>query len=222
MKDFFNNKRNIIISVVSLVLVVAIVVVAVTFNNNKIDVDAGNTTTTTTTEAAGENVTDEESTTTTSVEESSETSDKTQEEETTEKVESTTKKRTESTTGKKTESTTKKTETTTNPDKVPEDEAREGLYKYYGGKAGYEAHLEEVANYKCHVCGDHNCPSLEYGTDLLGNPKLSDINEEKCPAIINGTATCSHCGKTLVSSLDDRWLNEPDKYCDGFCYVSFG
>ena len=218
MKDFFNNKRNIIISVVSLVLVVAIVIVAVTFNNNKIDVDNS----TTTTQAAGDGTTTEEVT-----EESSETSDKTQEEDETKDDAETSTKKPETTTKKpnKTETTTKKPVTTTKPskpDKVPEDEAREGLYKYYGGKEGYEAHLEEVRNYKCDTCGKHDCPSLEYGTDLLGNPDLPGINPEKCPAIINGTAKCPYCGKTEVSSSDDRWLTEPDKYCDGKCNINFG
>lgn len=224
MKDFFNNKRNIIISVVSLVLVVAIVIVAVTFNNNKIDVDNSTTTTQGTTEnnAQGNGTTTEEVT-----EESSETSDKTQEEDKTKDNTEVGTKKPETTTKKpnKTETTTKKPVTTTkpsNPDKVPEDEAREGLYKYYGGKEGYEAHLEEVKNYKCSSCGKHDCPSLEYGEDLLGNPGWPSISPEKCPAIINGTAKCPHCGKIEVASSDDRWLTEPDKYCDGGCHLSFG
>lgn len=224
MKNFFSNKRNIIISVVSLVLVVAIVVVAVTFNNNKIDVDNSTTTTQGTTEnnAQGDGTTTEEVT-----EESSETSDKTQEEDKNSTTDTTTGKNDKETTTKKpnkTETTTKKPVTTTkpsSPDKVPEDEAREGLYKYYGGKEGYEAHLKEVKNYKCSSCGKHDCPSLEYGTDLLGNPDWPSIWPEKCPAIINGTSKCPHCGKTEVASSDDRWLTEPDKYCNGSCHLSF-
>ena len=222
MKDFFNNKRNIIISVVSLVLVVAIVIVAVTFNNNKIDVDNSTTTTQGTTEntAQGNGTTTEEVT-----EESSETSDKTQKEDETKDNTETSTKKPETTTKKpnKPETTTKKPVTTTkpsSPDKVPEDEAREGLYKYYGGKEGYEAHLKEVANYKCSSCGKHDCPSLEYGKDLLGNPDWPSIHSEKCPAIINETAKCPHCGKILVE--DNRWQTEPDKYCRGTCHINFG
>ena len=85
---------------------------------------------------------------------------------------------------------------------------------------GYEAHLEEVRNCKCSTCGKHDCPSLEYGTDLLGNPGWPSISPEKCPAIINGTAKCPHCGKILVE--DNRWQTEPDKYCDGKCNINFG
>lgn len=221
MKEFFNNKRNIIISVVSLVLVVAIVVVAVTFNNNKIDVDNSTTTTQGTTEknAQGDGTTTEEVT-----EESSETSDKTQKEDETKNNTETSTKKPETTTKKpnKTETTTKKPVTTTkpsSPDKVPEDVAKDLVYGDYGGKEGYEAHLKEVANYKCNRCGKHDCPSLEYGKDLLGNPDWPSIWPEKCPAIINETAKCPHCGKTLVA--DDRWLTEPNKYCDGACHLSF-
>lgn len=224
MKEFFNNKRNIIISVVSLVLVVAIVIVAVTFNNNKIDVDNSTTTTQGTTEntAQGDGTTTEEVT-----EESSETSDKTQEEDEIKDNTETSTKKPETTTKKpnKTETTTKKPVTTTKPskpDKVPEDVAKDLVYGDYGGKEGYEAHLKEVKNYKCSSCGKHDCPSLEYGKDLLGNPKLPVIWPEKCPAIINGTAKCPYCGKTEVSSSDDRWLTEPDKYCDGKCNINFG
>lgn len=220
MKEFFNNKRNIIISVVSLVLVVAIVVVAVTFNNNKIDVDNSTTTTQGTTEntAQGDGTTTEEVT-----EESSETSDKTQEEDETKDNTETSTKKPETTTKKpnKTETTTKKPVTTTKPSKSEEEENREMMYGKYGGKEGYEAHLKEVANYKCSSCGKHDCPSLEYGKDLLGNPGWPSISPEKCPAIINGTSKCPHCGKTEVASSDDRWLTEPDKYCNGSCHLSF-
>lgn len=217
MKEFFNNKRNIIISVVSLVLVVAIVVAAVTFNNNKIDVDNS----TTTTQAAGDGTTTEEVT-----EESSETSDKTQEEDKNLTTDTTTGKNGKETTTKKpnkTETTTKKpvpTNKPSKPDKVPEDEAREGLYKYYGGKEGYEAHLEEVRNYKCDTCGKHDCPSLEYGTDLLGNPDLPSIHSEKCPVIKAETAKCERCGR-ILSSVDKSREN-PEKYCSGNCHINFG
>lgn len=208
MKEFFNNKRNIIISVVSLVLVVAIVVAAVTFNNNKID--AG--TTTTTTQAAGDGTTTEEVT-----EESSETSDKTQkEDETKDNTETSTKK------PNKTETTTKKPVTTTKPtkpSKSEEEENRDIMYAIHGGKEGYEAHLEEVRNYKCDTCGKHDCPSLEYGTDLLGNPKLPVISPEKCPVIKAETAKCERCGR-ILSSVDKSREN-PEKYCSGNCHINF-
>lgn len=208
MKDFFNNKRNIIISVVSLVLVVAIVIVAVTFNNNKIDVDNSTTTTQGTTEntAQGDGTTTEEVT-----EESSETSDKTQEEN---DKETTTKK------PNKTETTTKKPVTTTKPSKSEEEENRDIMYAIHGGKEGYEAHLEEVRNYKCSTCGKHDCPSLEYGTDLLGNPDWPSIHSEKCPVIKAETAKCERCGR-ILSSID-KSREDPEKYCSGNCHINFG
>ena len=223
MKKIFANKKNTVILSVILAVVIAvsaIVIVSKRKNGPDKEVDAG--TTTTTTQAAGDGTITEEVT-----EESSETSDKTQEEDETKDNTETSTKKPETTTKKpnKTETTTKKPVTTTkpsNPDKVPEDIAKELVYGDYGGKEGYEAHLEEVRNYKCSTCGKHDCPSLEYGTDLLGNPDGPVIWPEKCPAIINGTAKCPYCGKTKVSSSDDRWLTEPDKYCDGKCNINFG
>lgn len=223
MKKIFANKKTTVIFSVILAAVIAVSVIVIVSQRNDgpdKDVDAG--TTTTTTQAAGNGTTTEEVT-----EESSETSDKTQEENETKNNTETSTKKPETTTKKpnKTETTTKKPVTTTkpsSPDKVPEDVAKDLVYGDYGGKEGYEAHLKEVANYKCSSCGKHDCPSLEYGKDLLGNPDWPSISSEKCPAIINGTAKCPYCGKTEVSSSDDRWLTEPDKYCDGKCNINFG
>ena len=176
--------------------------------------DSANTTestTETTTESTTESTT--ETTTETTTEKKTETTTNKKVENTTKKPETTTKK------PNKTETTTKKPVTTTKPSKSEEEENREMMYGKYGGKEGYEAHLKEVANYKCNRCGKHNCPSLEYGKDLLGNPDWPSIWPEKCPAIINETAKCPHCGKTLVA--DDRWLTEPNKYCDGACHLNF-
>lgn len=225
MKKILTNKKNaVIISVIlaALILVSAIVVVSQRNDGPDVDVDVSTTLEGTpgTTGTAGDGTTTEEVT-----EESSETSDKTQEEDKNSTTDTTTGKNDKETTTKKPnkpETTTKKPVTTTKPskpDKVPEDVAKDLVYGDYGGKEGYEAHLKEVANYKCNRCGKHDCPSLEYGKDLLGNPDWPSIWPEKCPAIINETAKCPHCGKTLVA--DDRWLTEPNKYCDGACHLNF-
>ena len=206
IKAFFGKKQNVVISCVAVVLAVVILIVALTFGNEKTNIDESSTTSTT-----------ETTTESTTIENPTESTTKSTTESTTKKPETTTKK------PNKTETTTKKPVTTTkpsNPDKVPEDIAKELVYGDYGGKEGYEAHLEEVRNYKCSTCGKHDCPSLEYGTDLLGNPKWPSISPEKCPAIINGTAKCPHCGKILVE--DNRWQTEPDKYCRGTCHLNFG
>ena len=205
--------------ILSLCLVLTVLLSCVgcgkTETTNNDSVNTTESTTETTTESTTESTT--ETTTETTTEKQTKTTTNKKVENTTTKTETTTKK------PNKTETTTKKPVTTTkpsSPDKVPEDEAREGLYKYYGGKEGYEAHLKEVKNYKCSSCGKHDCPSLEYGTDLLGNPDWPSIHSEKCPAIMNETAKCPHCGKTLVE--DNRWQTEPDKYCRGTCHISFG
>ena len=224
-KIFANKKTTVIFSVIlaAIILVSAIVVVSQRNDGPDVDVDVSTTLEGTpgTTGTAGDGTTTEEVT-----EESSETSDKTQKEDETKNNTETSTKKPETTTKKpnKTETTTKKPVTTTkpsSPDKVPEDVAKELEYNYYGGKEGYEAHLKEVANYKCSSCGKHDCPSLEYGKDLLGNPGWPSISPEKFPAIINGTSKCPHCGKTEVASSDDRWFTEPDKYCNGSCHLSF-
>lgn len=239
MKEFFNNKRNIIISVVSLVLVVAIVIVAVTFNNNKIDVDNSTTTTQGTTEnnAQGNGTITEEVT-----EESSETSDKTQEEDETKDNTETSTKKPETTTKKpnKTETTTKKPITTTKPSK-PETTTKPGekvtlnaadlsqsdllsIWREVGceTEAEYKAYLKNVPNYKCVYCGDHNCPSIEYCKNRLGDTVVGIIDESKCPAIKAEKIKCSLCGKTLVDISDERWRTEPNKYCNGYCDFNFG
>lgn len=239
MKDFFNNKRNIIISVVSLVLVVAIVIVAVTFNNNKIDVDNSTTTTQGTTEntAQGDGTTTEDVT-----EESSETSDKTQEEDENSTTDTTTGKNDKETTTKKPnkpETTTKKPVTTTKPskpetttkasEKITENAAdlSQGellaIWRQVGceTEAEYKAYLANVPNYKCKYCGDHNCPSITYEKNRIGDTVVGIIDEYKCPAIKAEKVKCDVCGKILVDVGDDRFYNQPDKYCDGWCDFGF-
>lgn len=221
MKKILTNKKNaVIISVIlaALILVSAIVVVSQRNDGPDVDVDVSTTLEGTpgTTGTTVDGTTTEEVT-----EESSETSDKTQEEDETKDNTETSTKKPETTTKKpnKTETTTKKPVTTTKHSKSEEEQDREAMYAMYGGKEGYEARLNEIKNYKCSRCGKHNCPSLEYGVDALGNPGWPSIHSEKCPAIINETAKCPHCGKTLVA--DDRWLTEPNKYCDGACHLNF-
>ncbi len=191
--------------------------------------DSANTTestTETTTESTTESTT--ETTTETTTEKKTETT-------TIKKVENTTKKKTESTTVKKTESTTKKQETimSSNYDELS-DREKEMIWsnEYDVTKNGYHFESEEeyfeyinnvVPNYKCPYCGKHNCPGITYKTNECGHTTIYlGYLKEKCPAILAEKIKCEHCGKILVSSLDDRWLTEPDKYCDGFCYVNFG
>ena len=240
MKEFFNNKRNIIISVVSLVLVVAIVVVAVTFNNNKIDVDNSTTTTQGTTEntAQGDGTTTEEVT-----EESSETSDKTQEEDETKNNTETSTKKPETTTKKpnKTETTTKKPVTTTKPSK-PETTTKPGekhtenaadlsdseLERIWNEvdcntEAEYKTYVKNIPNYKCEYCGDHNCPAITYGPNRIGDIVVTRFETGKCPAIKAEKVKCPQgCGRILVDVDDDRWYTDPDHYCHGGCHINFG
>lgn len=226
MKEFFNNKRNIIISVVSLVLVVAIVVVAVTFNNNKIDVDNSTTTTQGTTEktAQGDGTTTEEVT-----EESSETSDKTQEEDETKDNTETSTKKPETTTKKpnKTETTTKKpVVTTTRPTTTQKEELHQSEIERVWAEvdcwseAEYKAYVASIPTYKCKYCGDHNCPALTYGPNRLGDIVVRNYDKDKCPAIINEEAKCKRCGKILSDTSKSR--SEPEKYCSGNCHLNFG
>lgn len=241
MKDFFNNKRNIVISVVSLVLVVAIVIVAVTFNNNKIDVDNSTTTTQGTTEntAQGNGTTTEEVT-----EESSETSDKTQEEDKNSTTDTTTGKNDKETTTKKPnkpETTTKKPETTTKPskpetttkasEKVTENAAdlSQGelldIWRQVGceTEAEYKAYIKNIPNYKCRYCGDHNCPAITYGPNRIGDIVVRDFDKSKCSAIKAEKIKCPNgCGRILVGTDDERWYTDPDHYCHGGCHLSFG
>lgn len=242
MKEFFNNKRNIVISVVSLVLVVAIVVVAVTFNNNKIDVDNSTTTTQGTTEntAQGDGTTTEEVT-----EESSETSDKTQEEDKNSTTDTTTGKNDKETTTKKPnkpETTTRKPETTTKPSK-PETTTKPGekvtenaadlsdselldIWREVdcNTEAEYKAYIKNIPNYKCKWCGDHNCPSITYGPNRIGDIIVRSLDKSKCPAIKAEKVKCPQgCGRILVDSrTDKRWQTDPEHYCRGTCHLNFG
>lgn len=208
MKKILKNK-GVVIALCALLVISLSVIIAISVRNDSAKGPEPDSTPTT-----------ENSTTDTSVTEESTEKVDTETSTTTTTTESTTKPETTTKKPNKTETTTKKPVTTTKPSKSEEEENRDIMYAMHGGKAGYEAHLKEVANYKCDTCGKHNCPSLEYGTDLLGNPDWPGIHSEKCPAIINETAKCPHCGKTLVE--DNRWQTEPDKYCRGTCHISFG
>ena len=89
-------------------------------------------------------------------------------------------------------------------------------------EAEYKAYLANVPNYKCEYCGDHNCPSITYKKNRIGDTiiYLGD-NMDKCPAIKAEKIKCPNgCGRILVD--DNRWFTEPDKYCDGGCHLSFG
>lgn len=97
------------------------------------------------------------------------------------------------------------------------------LYAQYGGEEGYRAHLQEIANEKCPGCGNHNCPSMEYHKNRLGDIDNYCWVISKCPQY--GNIKCSHCGKILVDVLVNEEVAKfdanPDKYCIGNCYVSF-
>lgn len=108
-------------------------------------------------------------------------------------------------------------------DEIQKDEERWDLYRRYGGEEGYKAHLQEIANDKCPGCGKHDCPSMEYHTNRLGDVDSVRWVNSKCPN--HGITKCSHCGKILTDSLNNEDVAKteanPDKYCYGGCYVSF-
>lgn len=85
----------------------------------------------------------------------------------------------------------------------------------------YWKSVKQHEQYKCPNCGKSDCQSIGHNLDVLGNP-YSDFykNDTPCPLIQKGDAKCPHCGKTLVD--DDRWISDPDHYCDGMCNVQFG
>lgn len=88
-------------------------------------------------------------------------------------------------------------------------------------EAEYWKKVEKHKNYKCPYCGSSSCQSIAHNYDALGNPYSDYYNNQKpCPVFAAGKAKCPNCGKILVD--DNRWLTEPDKYCDGFCTNTFG
>ena len=187
-------------------------------------------------------------TTTQSVIESSSTTETTTETTTEKKIETTTIKKVEKTTKKpetttkkpnKTETTTKKPVTTTKPSK-PETTTKPGekhtenaadlsdseLERIWNEvdcntEAEYKAYVKNIPNYKCKWCGDHNCPSITYGPNRIGDIVVTSLDKSKCPAIKAEKIKCPQgCGRILVD--DDRWFTQPDKYCDGTCHLNFG
>ena len=77
---------------------------------------------------------------------------------------------------------------------------------------------QEIANAKCPGCGNHNCPSMEYEKNRLGDIDNYYWNQQRCPNY--GKTKCSHCGKILTD--DSNLINSnPEKYCRGNCYYTF-
>lgn len=248
MKEFFKNKRNIAIvaSVLALVLAVTGVII---YQSTKPGVEEPTTTTVAsentteddTTANANENKT-EANTGDVTEPTKNEVEGTTGEDKTTE-TESHSKKQ-EGTTNKKPENkpvTTTRPQPTnpkpTNPstdfvaknpitgETIPNmpkglyDGLMETVIMDYGSIEGYKAEVERVKNYKCDKCGKHDCPSIEYHVDGLGNISGMMFDMDKCPAKINHTAKCKTCGKPLGTYADAA--KNPDKYCDGFCHIDF-
>lgn len=87
----------------------------------------------------------------------------------------------------------------------------------------FEKNVEVMKTYKCPYCNDRNCCSFKFVA--MANGIIYDISgtEKVCPAIKAEKVKCPHgCGRILVEAQDDRWLTEPDKYCDGACHLNFG
>lgn len=221
MKKILKNKF-VVIAVCSLLVISLCVVIAMSVRDNEPEKEPN----TQLTESTTENI-ETESTTESTTENTTESTTQ-KPETTTKKTETTTKKpnKTETTTKKpvtttkKPETTTKKSETTTNSDDLW---LKKDVWSEVGCKTEeeYEAYLATVPNYKCPYCGDHNCPSITYETNRLGDTVVGIIDESKCPAIKAEKIKCSICGKTLVDISDERWRTKPDKYCNGYCDFGF-
>lgn len=214
MKEILKNKKILAIAITCLVVILS-VVIAVSVKGKKAEtVPEGSTSeVVTSSETTTEEVT-ESTTESTTAETTTETTTKAS-------VETTTKKpvsKPETTTKKPSApSTTKKPESTTQKPMSDIEAARYELYRQYGGESGYRAHIQEIANAKCPGCGNHNCPSMEYHRNGLGDIDGYVWNQSKCPNY--GQTKCPHCGKILAES----YLVEknPDKYCLGNCYYTF-
>ncbi len=91
---------------------------------------------------------------------------------------------------------------------------RRGVYGELGvaNDAEYQALVNKIANYKCPWCGDHNCPSIEYYKDGLGNYTRYGTNPDKCPEWSKGNVRCPTCGKIMTSDFN-KVLSDPNTYC---------
>lgn len=231
MKEKLKNKRHIIVPIITSVIIFSVVFSALTLSKrpNKGKAETKPSVSDTANPEKG----------------SEKDAGKVTEEDTGKVTESNTENTTESTTAEKntekaTEKTTQKPANTTTTTKKPVnnkpetttkyvvdqrtlDDERWALYVQYGGEEGYKAHLQEIANDKCPGCGKHDCPSMEYHTNRLGDVDSVRWVNSKCPN--HGITKCSHCGKILTDSLNNEDVAKteanPDKYCYGGCYVSF-
>ena len=93
---------------------------------------------------------------------------------------------------------------------------RRGVYGELGvaNDAEYQALVNQVANYKCPWCGNHNCPCITYYKDDLGNYTTYGVVADKCPEVSKGNAKCPMCGKIITSDFN-KVLSDPDTYCIG-------
>ena len=213
MKEILKNKKILAIAIVCLVVILS-VVIAVSVKGKKAETVPENSTSevVTSSETATEEVT-ENVTESTTAEITTEATTK----KPVSKPETTTKKPV-----SKPETTTR-AQATANQDAAFEAQDRQVLYWKYGGEEGYKAHLQEIANAKCPGCGNHNCPSMEYEKNRLGDIDSYYWNQSKCPNY--GKTTCSRCGKILIDPLNDaeiaKYDANPDKYCLGNCHITF-
>lgn len=218
MKQVLHNKKILAIAIVCLVVILS-VVIAVSVKGKKAETvpESSTSEVVTGSETATEEVT-ESATEITTAEITTEAQ--------TQAPETTTKKpvsKPETATKKpvsKPENTTRAQTTTV--DQGTLDTLRLDLYRQYGGEAGYKAHLQEIANAKCPGCGNHNCPSMEYEKNKLGDVDSYHWNQQKCPNY--GKTKCPHCGKILVSADDDgiyKVEHYPNEYCYGNCHITF-
>lgn len=216
MKQVLHNKKILAIAIVCLVVILS-VVIAVSVKGKKAETvpESSTSEVVTSSETTTEEVT--ESTTESTTAETT-TGAQTQAPETTtkkpvSKPETTTKKPV-----SKPETTTR-AQVTTNQDAAFEAQDRQVLYWQYGGEEGYKAHLQEIANAKCPGCGNHNCPSMEYKKNRLGDIDSYYWNQQKCPNY--GKTKCPHCGKILTDDSSLAKNNTSDTYCLGNCNVTF-
>lgn len=220
MKQVLHNKKILAIAITCLVVILS-VVIAVLVKGKKAETvpESSTSEVVTSSETVTEEVT-ESTTESTTAETTTETTTKASVEITTKKPVS----KPEATTKKpvsKPENTTR-AQTTTNQDAALEAQRRQMLYRQYGGEEGYKAHLQEIANAKCPGCGNHNCPSMEYEKNRLGDVDSYYWNQQKCPNY--GKTKCPHCGKILVSADDDgiyKVEHYPNEYCYGNCHITF-
>ena len=207
MKQVLHNKKILAIAITCLVVILS-VVIAVSVKGKKAETvpESSTSEVVTSSETVTEEVT-ESTTKSTTAETTTETTTK----KPVSKPEATTKKPV-----SKPETTTKAQVTTV--DQGTLDTLRLDLYRQYGGEEGYKDHLQEIANEKCPGCGNHNCPSMEYEKNRLGDIDSYYWNQQKCPNY--GKTKCSHCGKILTD--DSNLINSnPEKYCRGNCYYTF-